>query len=226
MEEQRNSEQTPAVRHRHRRPLVGRRRMLTWLAVGTVAALGGGVVLRQSLAGADETSARLTPPGGSTPAGGHQHGTGGPPPASASPDPSAPQPPPVDRSGRNWSDAKGWGGKVPGPGSAVRIADKVVLDADAQVGSLLVEKTGSLVFAADRSLTLASAGNVEVRGTLALAPDGAHTHTLRFPNVDERRYAGGGMGLVDTDTGLWVTGQGYLRLDGAPAPPGPAPPTR
>ncbi|GLW59231.1 hypothetical protein Kpho01_72410 [Kitasatospora phosalacinea] len=186
--------------------------MLTWLAVGTVTALGGGVVLRQSLAGADEPPA---PPGPGTPPSGHRHGTGAPPPASGSPRPAAP-PPPVDQHGRKWSDAKGWGGEVPGPGSAVRITDKVVLDTDAQVGSLLVEGTGSLVFAADRSLTLASTGNVEVRGTLALAPDGAHTHTLRFPGIDERRFAGGGMTVVDTDTGLWVTGQGYLRLDGAP----------
>ncbi|QKW18897.1 hypothetical protein HUT16_07300 [Kitasatospora sp. NA04385] len=212
MEQQRKGDQ-PA---RHRRPLVGRRRMLTWLAVGTVTALGGGVVLRQSLAGADEPAA-LPGPGGGPPPTGHRHGTetGAPPPASASPRPSAP-PPSVDQGGRRWSDPKGWGGTVPGPGSAVRITDKVLLDADAQVGSLLVEKTGSLVFAADKSLTLASAGNVEVRGTLALAPDGAHTHTLRFPEVDERRFAGGGMTVVDTDTGLWVTGQGYLRLDGAP----------
>ncbi|GLW73623.1 hypothetical protein Kpho02_59220 [Kitasatospora phosalacinea] len=188
--------------------------MLTWLAAGTVAALGGGVVLRQSLAGADEPAARPAP-GGGTPAG-HQHGTGAPPSASGSPRQPAGPPPPVDQGGRKWSDAKGWGGKVPGPGSAVRITDKVVLDTDAQVGSLLVEKNGSLVFAADRSLTLSSTGNVEVRGVLALAPDGAHTHTLRFPEVDERRFAGGGMTVVDTDTGLWVTGQGYLRLDGAP----------
>ncbi|WP_033222279.1 G8 domain-containing protein [Kitasatospora phosalacinea] len=215
MEQQREGDQP--TRHRHRRPPVGRRRMLTWLAVGTVTALGGGAVLRQSLAGADEPAAGPVPgpgPGGGTPTG-HQHGPGAPPPASGSPQPAAP-PPPVDQSGRKWSDAKGWGGRVPGPGSAVRITDKVVLDADVQVGSLLVERTGSLVFAADKSLTLASAGNVEVRGTLALAPDGAHTHTLRFPGIDERRFAGGGMTVVDTDTGLWVTGQGYLRLDGAP----------
>ncbi|MGW4382685.1 hypothetical protein [Kitasatospora sp. NPDC004531] len=167
---------------RHRRPVLSRRRVLTWLAVGTVTAVGGGVVLRQSLAGATVAAG---------PRG-------------------------VDDGGRKWSDAKGWGGKAPGPGSAVRIADRVVLDADARVGSLLIEASGSLVFAKDRSLTLESAGNVEVRGVLALAPETAHTHTLRFPGIDERRFQGGGMTVVDTDTGLWVTGSGYLRLDGAP----------
>ncbi|MFJ1757139.1 hypothetical protein [Kitasatospora sp. NPDC088134] len=209
--DQRDNEQPAAGRHR--RPVVERRRMLTWLAVGTVTAVGGGAVLRQSLAGADETAAG--PPRPSAPPTGHRHGTAAPPPASASPQPSEP-PPPVDEGGRKWSDPKGWGGRLPAPGSAVRITDKVLLDTDAQIGSLLIEATGSLVFAKDHSLTLASSGNVEVRGTLALAPDDAHTHTLRFPDVDERRFKGGGMTVVDGDTGLWVTGRGYLRLDGAP----------
>ncbi|MEV7783063.1 hypothetical protein [Kitasatospora sp. NPDC088351] len=95
----------------------------------------------------------------------------------------------------------------------------MLLDTDATVGSLLVEPTGALTFAADRTLTLASDGNVEIRGTLALAPEGAAVHTVRFPSVDERRFQGDGAKVVDTDTdtdtGLWVTGAGYLRLDGA-----------
>ncbi|WP_354639108.1 hypothetical protein [Kitasatospora camelliae] len=121
----------------------------------------------------------------------------------------------VDSGGRPWSDPAGWKGWAPDPKSAVRISDKVLLDVDAAVGSLVIEPGGSLMFAPDRSITLASTGNVEVRGILALAPDGAAVHTLRFPSVDERRFQGGGMTVVDTDTGLWVTGSGYLRLDGA-----------
>ncbi|WP_344444615.1 hypothetical protein [Kitasatospora nipponensis] len=97
----------------------------------------------------------------------------------------------------------------------MRITDHVELDTDATVAGLLIEPGGSLSFAADRDLTLQSTGNVEVRGALLLAPGGEHTHCLRFPAVDERRFQGGAMTVLASDTGLWVTGAGYLRLDGA-----------
>jgi len=194
---------------RRRRPL-DRRRLLAWLAVGTAAAaVGGGVLLRQSQAGASPPPG--APPPNTPEPSGHQHQD---PPPTASPAPSTP-PPDLDETGRRWSDPAGWGGALPSPGSTVRIADRVVLDVDATVAALLIEPTGSLVFARDRTLTLASAGNVEVRGALALAPGDTAVHTLRFPAVDERRFKGGGTGVQDTDTGLWVTGSGYLRLDGA-----------
>ncbi|MFG3051539.1 hypothetical protein ACGFZP_11420 [Kitasatospora sp. NPDC048239] len=207
--------------------------MLRWLAVGTVfSAIAGEEVVRRSLTGPTQPVAATGAPAAGEAPGGHRHGG----PATADPsDPSAGPPedggdgtaaaqappeqpaaaPTVDQGGRRWSDPAGWGGAVPGPGSAVRITDRVLLDTDATVASLLVEPTGALTFAADRTLTLASAGNVEIRGTLALAPDGAAVHTVRFPAVDERRFQGDGMQVVDTDTGLWVGGAGYLRLDGA-----------
>ncbi|WP_405362529.1 G8 domain-containing protein [Kitasatospora sp. NBC_00085] len=201
-----------------------RRTMLRWLAVGTVfAAVSGEEILRRSLGGPEAAGTHPdgTGPGtvGTDPdAAGMDHGA---PPPAGTPDgtPAAPgQPaavPTVDQGGRRWSDPAGWGGRTPGPQSAVRITDKVLLDTDATVASLLVEPSGTLTFAADRTVTLASAGNVEVRGILALAPDGAAVHTLRFPAVDEKRFQGDGMKVVDTDVGLWVTGAGYLRLDGA-----------
>ncbi|WP_033821380.1 G8 domain-containing protein, partial [Kitasatospora sp. MBT63] len=146
-------------------------------------------------------------------ASGHQHGT--PSPAASVAPPSEQPPPTVAEGGRRWSDPAGWGGSVPGPKSAVRITDQVLLDTDAAVGSLVIEPAGSLVFAKDKNLTLSSAGNIEVRGTLSASPADAVVHMVRFPGVDERRFQGGGMTVVDTDTGLWVTGAGYLRLDGA-----------
>ncbi|AUY48731.1 hypothetical protein [Streptomyces sp. CB01881] len=197
--------------------------MLRWLAVGTVfAAIGGEEALRRSPTGptapvaAGSTATSLAGTGGD---GAMDHGDAAPPPSAGAAEGAAPgQPaaaPAVDQNGRPWSDPAGWGGRVPGPQSAVRITDKVLLDTDATVASLLVEPGGALTFAAGRTVTLASAGNVEVRGTLALAPDDTAVHTLRFPAVDEKRFRGDGMKVVDTDVGLWVTGAGYLRLDGA-----------
>lgn len=187
----------------------GRRKVLGWIAAGTVvAAIGVEELVRRTADAPDGASALPPPP----PEASHAHDGQSPSsPASASPSPSPePSAPP-----RPWSDPAGWGGALPNPTAAVRIADHVVLDGDVTVGSLVIEASGSLTFAADRSVVLSSAGNVEVKGSLTLAPADAALHTLRFPNVDERRFQGGGMTLVPSDTGLWVTGAGYLRLDGA-----------
>ncbi|MFD9128972.1 hypothetical protein [Kitasatospora sp. NPDC059571] len=187
----------------------GWRRLLGWLAVPVVlAAVGGEELIRRTLVSGEAAVPPLP------------HPAGGPSTAAESrpgglPEAGSPSPSPLDLTGRRWSDAGGWGGAVPGARTAVRISDRVLLDTDAAVASLLIEPGGSLVFAPERSLTLASAGNVEVRGTLALAPAGSAVHTLHFPSVDERSFVGGGMTVAGTDTGLWVTGAGYLRLDGA-----------
>ncbi|WP_431677665.1 hypothetical protein [Kitasatospora sp. KL5] len=191
----------------HRRP--GRRRLLGWIAAPVAAAaVGGGELARRALA-----APSAPPPASAAPSAGPAGASAGH--THAAPAPAEPSPSPVDLTGRRWSDAAGWGGAVPGPKSAVRISDRVLLDADAAVGSLLVEPGGSLVFAPGRSVALASAGSVEVRGTLVLAPADGSVHALRFPSADERSFRGGGMTMVEGDTGLWVTGSGYLRLDGA-----------
>ncbi|MFI5530885.1 hypothetical protein ACIA8O_20330 [Kitasatospora sp. NPDC051853] len=202
---------------------VSRRKLLIGLAIGTaLAAVGVEEVVRRSGSGPDAPSAAKPPP--PTEAS-HAHGASpGPsdiPSAtpSASPTESAsalPSPGETVRP-RNWSDPAGWGGgAAPGPGTAVRITDHVLLDGDVTVASLLVEPSGSLTFAPDRPVSLTAHGNVEVRGALTLAPrDAATVHAVRFPSVNEGRFQGGGMALVESDTGLWVTGSGRLRLAGA-----------
>lgn len=55
-------------------------------------------------------------------------------------------------------------------------------------------------------------GNVIVRGRLKMRP-GA---TLRFVNVDESRFVGGGMHPIRSDVGLWIMGQGVLDARGTP----------
>ncbi|MFJ8046195.1 hypothetical protein ACIRBX_37380 [Kitasatospora sp. NPDC096147] len=213
---------------------VSRRKLLIGLAIGTaLAAVGVEEVIRRSGSGPDVLSGAQPPPPPD-----HSHAHGGSPSASDSPSaessvsPSA-SPSTAATSGepvpgvapstaapvrpRAWSDQAGWsGGAAPGPGAAVRITDHVLLDRDVTVGSLLVEASGSLTFAPDRPVSLTANGNVEVRGALTLAPQGAATvHAVRFPSVNEGRFQGGGMGLVESDTGLWVTGSGRLKLAGS-----------
>ncbi|NYI04966.1 hypothetical protein [Allostreptomyces psammosilenae] len=115
-----------------------------------------------------------------------------------------------------WSDPDGWDGPPPGPDSHVVLTGPVLLDTDAEVASLTIEATGSLEYAGDRTLTLASAGNVVVAGTLTLAPDRPDlVHTLRLTGADEAAFRGTVMEPTDTDTGVWVVGAGVLRWHGA-----------
>ncbi|GGO91039.1 G8 domain-containing protein [Wenjunlia tyrosinilytica] len=116
---------------------------------------------------------------------------------------------------RRWSDARGWHGGAPARGAEVYIRDAVLLDTDADVGSLVVEEGGSLRFAPSRSTTLTARGNVVLRGRLAMAPARAGiTHRLVFAGVDESRFRGAAMDPDARDTGLWVRGKGQLVLRG------------
>ncbi|MGA5702974.1 right-handed parallel beta-helix repeat-containing protein [Peterkaempfera bronchialis] len=195
---------------------VGRRSALRWAAAGAVlAAVGGEEVLRRTLHDRSATAAATPLRPSTAHPHDHPHDHPGTAPGAASGTSAAP-PPPVDEQGRRWSDPAGWEGGVPGPRDTVRIRDRVVLDTDAAVAGLVVDAGGSLVYSPTRTVTLSSTGSVVVRGTLALAPaDPGTAHTLRFTGIDEKRFQGGGMGVVEGDTGLWVTGDGYLRLDGA-----------
>lgn len=59
--------------------------------------------------------------------------------------------------------------------------------------------------------------NVIVEGTLVMRPASSGvTHTLRFVDVDEDRFVGGGLEVLDSDVGLWVMGAGRLDIHGAP----------
>jgi hypothetical protein len=59
-------------------------------------------------------------------------------------------------------------------------------------------------------------GNLVVEGTLEMKPKPGVHHTLRFVDVDERRFVGGGMEVLDSDVGLWVMGHGQLDIEGEP----------
>ncbi|HVR79952.1 MAG TPA: hypothetical protein VMS99_16360 [Acidimicrobiia bacterium] len=73
----------------------------------------------------------------------------------------------------------------------------------------------SWVLDPEASITLTASGNVEVLGELVMQPSsGDVEHVLRFEDVDEEAFEGGGMDPIGSDVGLWVMGDGQLVLEG------------
>lgn len=152
-----------------------------------------------------------------------------PPPVTSDPAPSASEPistldqPGNSTGGEGLADAPAWSnpntwpnGRVPQPGTQVRIPAnmKVRVDQDVRVGGLIVD--GDVYFDPDRAVRVDSTANVVVNGRLVMIPDNpAVKHELRFVGVNESRFRGGGMQVLDSDVGLWVVGSGQLVTEGA-----------
>ena len=138
--------------------------------------------------------------------------------------PPPPPPPPAStmrsRRAGPWSDPGTWGGRVPGVADLAVVSTPVVLDVDARVAGVEVEPDASLDFRTDAATTLESSGNVVVRGRLAMAPASPSVvHRLVLVGVDEAQFVGGGMDVLASDVGLWVTGRGVLDTAGAAKTP-------
>ncbi|MDP8957609.1 MAG: hypothetical protein M3N51_00050, partial [Actinomycetota bacterium] len=118
---------------------------------------------------------------------------------------------------KSWSDPSAWpGGKVPGPGDVAAVEGAIVLDREALVAGVVIGPGGSLSFSPQHSVLLESTGNVIVEGQLSMHPSSEAIHTLRFPDVNDSRFQGGGMDPLSSDVGLWVMGAGSLDLQGSP----------
>lgn len=65
------------------------------------------------------------------------------------------------------------------------------------------------------AVTVTSAGNIVVEGTLQMGYS-ASLHTLRFVDINEAAFVGGGMHPLASDVGLWVMGAGRLDIEGRP----------
>jgi hypothetical protein len=117
-----------------------------------------------------------------------------------------------------WSDPATWGGAIPAVGANVTLPQAtVVLDVDASVGELSIPAGATLLFDPTTSRTLSAAGNIIVNGTLRARPDGPDVvSTVRFVNVTESAFVGGGMTPLESDVGLWVVGAGVLDVAGTP----------
>ncbi len=117
----------------------------------------------------------------------------------------------------NWSDPATWGGRVPQLSDTPLISSghTVKFDTNATVSGVNINPNALLVFDDQRSAALQSAKNVVVQGTLKMIPVSfSVVQTLKFINVDESKFVGGGMDVLSTDIGLWVMGAGQLDLQG------------
>lgn len=116
-----------------------------------------------------------------------------------------------------WSDPATWGGKVPGRNDVAIVSKRIVLNVNARVRGVIIKRHGNLVFHPHRNVSLRSAENVVVKGRLTIRPNHPSiVHQLLFPRVDESRFIGGGMRVIPSDVGLWVTGNGVLNIAGSP----------
>ncbi len=79
-----------------------------------------------------------------------------------------------------------------------------------------VKAGATLTFDPSKTVQLQSSANVIVEGTLTMKPaNSSTTHTLRFINVDEAAFVGGGMDPLASDVGLWIMTAGKLDAVGA-----------
>lgn len=117
----------------------------------------------------------------------------------------------------DWTDPAAWpSGIVPGVSDIAVVTQPIQLSGTATVAGVVIESGGELAFDSAASVTLKSAGNIEVYGLLTVKPSSAVTHTITFTGVDESKFVGGGMDVLATDVGLWVRGSGQLDIAGSP----------
>ncbi len=83
-------------------------------------------------------------------------------------------------------------------------------------GNKMVVDPGTVLrFDPNANTTVELTGNLVVYGRLEMKPASTDVvHTIRFLNIDESKFVGGGIDVLDTDVGLWVMNNGALDLAG------------
>ena len=122
----------------------------------------------------------------------------------------------------DWSDPAVWStGAAPQSGDAITVSAGDSVSYDLADGPVYGETTvlGTLSFAPRTSTLFQIEENLLVKGDgrLVMKPSGASVvHILRFVNVDNRGFVGGGMDPLPTDVGLWVMDGAQLDIVGTP----------
>ena len=132
-------------------------------------------------------------------------------------------PTPAPGSCRFWSDPATWGlGRAPNATDDLFIpaGSSVCLDGLNNVARTLTVE-GVLTKQAGENVTLSLGGNLHCRGTSSAIrmpnglPAASAPWTIRFLVNSEAQFVGGGMAVLASDTGLWVTGGCRLELEGS-----------
>lgn len=117
----------------------------------------------------------------------------------------------------NWSDTTVWNtGTLPQAGQFVTISANhvVTINVNSTVTGLTIQDNGELRFSPNTNVTLNSTANIVVNGKLTAKPNNASiVHTIKFLNINESAFVGGGMTVLDSDIGLWVM-DGQLDIAG------------
>lgn len=93
---------------------------------------------------------------------------------------------------------------------------RYLVDKDTTLSEEL-ECLGDFEFDPNKSATLSTSKNIIIRGKIfKMKPANAGiVHRIRFINVDETRFIGGGLNPIASDIGLWVMGEGTADLQGS-----------
>ncbi len=116
-----------------------------------------------------------------------------------------------------WSDKSVWGGKIPEENDIVIInsSHHITLDLSTGIAGLNIMEKGILNFSSNRTLLLKTTGNLVIEGTLEMNPASSQIiHTIRFTGINEDKFVGGGMNVLNSDIGIWVMKNGNLSLKG------------
>lgn len=123
----------------------------------------------------------------------------------------------------SWSDSETWSNnRAPQSGDTILIQPDhaIVFDQSNQAAFGAVRIEGSLRFDPKKSLELSMEGNLLLLGKLTLAPASPNVrHVITFTNIDEAKYVGDGMRMLESDVGLWVMRDGLLEAVGAKKTP-------
>jgi hypothetical protein len=112
-----------------------------------------------------------------------------------------------------WSNPSIWeGGKLPSAADRPIINHPIILNQDATVAG--IEVNAELRLALEKDITLQSSKNIIVNGIMSAFPQSGFNNTIRFIDVDESKFVGGGHDVLDMDIGLWIIGTGQLNLQG------------